>query len=102
MGSATMTSFSWTIYRQGAVATCAAVGATEIHVTATAENGFPVDHVFQCVLVPGTLALAPGRYAVSAQLYDGTGPQLLASSPAQALTVPATGTAPTVQLVFNL
>jgi hypothetical protein len=94
--------FDWTIRQSGSPTTCAAVRATEIHVTATPENGLPVTHTFQCILTPGTLGLPAGRYAVSAELYDGGGPQRLASSPPQALTVPATGTVPTVHLAFSL
>lgn len=94
--------FDWTIRRAGSPTTCAAVGATEIHVVAMPENGFSINQTFQCILTPGTLGLAPGRYAVSAELYDGGGPQRLASSPQQALTVPASGTVPTVHFAFSL
>ncbi|MBA3498937.1 MAG: hypothetical protein H0T65_01100 [Deltaproteobacteria bacterium] len=54
------------------------------------------------MLLPGTLALPPGRYAISAQLYDGRGPQVRAFAPAQPLTVPATGTAPAMTFNFSL
>ncbi|MDB4960521.1 MAG: hypothetical protein JWP01_520 [Myxococcales bacterium] len=101
-GGGQTTTFNWTIRRQGATTTCAAVGATEIDVVATAENGLPTNHTFQCILNPGTLGLAPGRWAITATLRDGQNQQTLASVPAQALTVPASGTVPTVQLGFNL
>ena len=96
------TTFNWTIRRQGATATCAAVGATEIEMVATAENGFPTQHTFQCVLSPGTLGLAPGRWAITAKLRDGVNQQTLASVAAQSVTVPASGTSPTVQFAFSL
>src|SRR5688500_7262849 len=64
------TTFNWTIVRSGAMSTCAAADADEVRIEATLETGVPINITFQCVLLPGALALAPGRYAVSAQLYD--------------------------------
>lgn len=97
-GGGTAQMIDWTIRSGGSETTCAAVGATEVHVTAAPEEGVPVDHTFQCVLVPGSLTLPAGRYAISAELWDGTGPQRLASAPAQAVTVPGA----TLQFVFDL
>jgi hypothetical protein len=94
--------FNWTIVRNGVMSTCAAADADEVKIEATPENGVPINTTFQCVLLPGTFALAPGRYAISAQLYDGRGPQVRAFVPAQALTVPPTGSAPAMTFNFSL
>lgn len=98
----TNATFNWTIVRNGVMSTCAAADADEVKIEATPENGVPINHTFQCVLLPGTLSLAPGRYSISAQLYDGRGPQMRAFVPAQPLTVPATGTAPAMTFNFSL
>ncbi|MDQ3334674.1 MAG: hypothetical protein M4D80_05905 [Myxococcota bacterium] len=101
-GGATNATFNWTIVRNGVMSTCAAADADEVKIEAAPESGVPISHTFQCVLLPGTLALPPGRYAISAQLYDGRGPQVRAFAPAQPLTVPATGTAPAMTFNFSL
>jgi hypothetical protein len=102
--SGASTTFNWTIMKQGASSTCAASRATEVRVTATPEDPsrVPVEHTFQCVLAPGTLSLPPGRYAISAYLYDAMSPQVLGNASPQAVTVPATGTGPTVTFAFNV
>jgi hypothetical protein len=101
-GGVPNTTFNWTIVRNGVMSTCAAADADEVRIEAASENGVPINITFQCVLLPGALALAPGRYAISAQLYDGRGPQVRASVPAQALTVPPTGSAPAMTFNFSL
>jgi hypothetical protein len=99
---ASNTTFNWTIVRNGVMSTCAAADADEVKIEATPENGVPINTTFQCVLLPGTLTLPPGRYAISAQLYDGRGPQVRAFVPAQALSVPSTGSAPAMTFNFTL
>ena len=95
------TSFDWTIKMSGLPATCASAHANEVRITATAENGVPTPHTFQCVLTPGSLDLPAGRYAIVGQLYDGTGPQKFAETAPQAVTVPASGTPASVQFAFS-
>jgi hypothetical protein len=94
--------FNWAITDNGVPSTCAGAGADEVKIEAAPENGVPILHTFQCVLLPGTLALPAGRYAVAAKLYDSRGPQQRAFAPAQPLTVPASGTAPAMMFNFAL
>ena len=96
------TTFNWTITQSGVPSTCADAEADEVKIEAAPENGVPILHTFQCVLLPGRLALPPGRYAIAAKLYDGRGPQQRAFAPAQALMVPASGTAPAMTFNFAL
>src|SRR5688572_16964241 len=65
---ATNATFNWTITDGGVPSTCAGVDADEVKIEASPENGVPILHTFQCVLLPGTLALPPGRYAIAAKL----------------------------------
>ena len=94
--------FNWTIVDSGVPSTCASVDVDEVNIEATPEVGVPVLHTFQCVLLPGTLALAPGRYAISAKLYSNRNSQTRAFVPAQPLTVPSSGTAPAMTFNFTL
>jgi hypothetical protein len=90
--NAASTMFTWTIQQNGLPATCSSAHADEIRITATSEGGIPTDHTFQCVLTPGSLSLPAGRYAITADLYDSTGPQKLATVASQAVTVPSSAT----------
>ena len=99
-GATPNATFNWTIVRSGVMSTCADADADEVKIEAAPESGVPIMHTFQCVLLPGTLALPPGRYAVSAKLYDGRGPQQRAFVAAQPLTVPPSGTAPAMTFNF--
>jgi hypothetical protein len=101
-GGAANATFNWTIVRGGVTSTCAGADADEVQIEATPEVGVPVFHTFQCVLLPGTIALPPGRYAIAAKLYNNRNAQTLAFLPAQALTVPGTGSAPAMTFNFSL
>jgi hypothetical protein len=100
-GGATNATFNWTIVRGGVMSTCAAAEVDAVVLEVMPENGVPTDHTFQCVLLPGTLSLAPGRYAIAAQLRDDRNSQTRAFAPAQPLTVPASGTAPAMTFNFS-
>lgn len=104
----------WQIVIGGQAATCADAGAIRVRVRAASEDSGiePVDFDFQCVLSPGTIALGPGRYAVSASLHtdeapdpgsggdDGGGGVSLgpiATAPGQAVEIDSEGAAVVVQ-----
>ena len=99
-GGAANATFTWTITQNGVAATCASADVDEVKIEATPETGVPVFHTFQCVLLPGSLTLPPARYAIVGKLYSNVNAQTRATIPAQALTVPASGTAPAMMFNF--
>src|SRR5687767_15166674 len=88
-GTGTPLTVNWSIrWSSGSTTTCGQVMADEVWLTATPEDTSKPDinKTFQCVLLPGTVNLPAGRYAVSAKLHSST--YGLADGAAQAVTMP--------------
>lgn len=84
-GSGVATTFDWTIRNGGTVLNCANAQAEDVFIIVRPEDGVEETKEFACVLNPVTISLAPGRYAIEAQLF---GPSVLVSAPAKAVTIP--------------
>jgi hypothetical protein len=85
-GGGVATQFDWTIRNGGTVLNCANAQAEDVFIIVRPEQGLDETKQFPCVLNPVSISLAPGRYAIEAQLY---GPSVLISAPAKAVTIPA-------------
>jgi hypothetical protein len=85
--NASALSVNWVMRLSGNNATCAQMGAQEVWVNIKPESGQDRSENFQCVLAPGTVQLAAGRYAISAKLYTS---QDILEATTQAVTMPST------------